>query len=86
MTLFDHITQIVTSQRFQSHTDTNAFLANNETTEYNLDAINTIPISLIVADNDEVCTTAQAADLAPKLKTLVNDKYVTVVGDHEYFY
>ena len=51
-----------------------------------MDAINTIPISLIVADNDEVCTTAQAADLAPKLKTLVNDKYVTVVGDHEYFY
>ena len=49
-----------------------------------MERISTIPISLIVADGDEVCPPDEAATLATKLKTL--DENVSVVGDHEFFY
>ena len=49
-----------------------------------MEGISTVPISLIVANGDEVCLPAQAETLGTRLSTL--DDYVDVVGDHEYFY
>ena len=80
--LSSHISQNVSAQRFQPYIDD--FSTSQESELYDLESISTIPISLIVADGDEVCFPAQAETLGGKLKTL--DDYVDVVGDHEYFY
>ena len=80
--LSSHISQVVSAQRFQPYIDD--FSTTQVSEQYDLESISTIPISLIVADGDEVCLPAQAETLGGRLKTL--DDYVDVVGDHEYFY
>lgn len=51
---------------------------------YDLESIVSVPISLVVGENDSTCPASDAADLAARLSTLQNN--LTIVGgDHMTF-
>ena len=49
-----------------------------------MEDIRTIPISLIVAANDNICPAGDAADLAKRLHTLHNN--VIIEGENHYYF
>lgn len=80
----DHWLQGMETQRFQPYVEDWAYPDTHEATEYDLSAIQSMPISLFVGENDETCTSERADLLASELQTLQNH-YVFVEQDHGYF-
>lgn len=81
--IWDHNNQISTSGRFQSYVSD--WSDTQQVGElYDLEAITSVPITLIIGENDLTCPASDAADLAARLSTLQNN--LTIVGgDHMTF-
>ena len=78
----DHWMQTMLTRRFQPFVED--WPDNLEVTEYDLTAIQSMPISLFVAQADELCTAARADWLAERLSTLQNHYEFSGIG-HDYF-
>jgi len=75
-TIDEHIEQIVTANRFQ-HLSLDWESA-QQTAEYDLEGISTIPVSMIASLDDTVCPMEQTDALAARLSTL--SKYTKIAG------
>ena len=82
--LEDHMNQIATIKRFQPYVSDWTADTQQEGALYDLEGIDSVPISLIVGENDQICPASTATDLAARLSTLQN--HITLLGaDHETF-
>ena len=80
-----HWAQAVATQRWQQFVEDWDYPDNWSAPEYEASNIKTVPISLIVADEDEVCTPRRAEMLAQELQTL--QSHIVIEGwNHDSFY
>lgn len=81
--LWDHANQISVSGLYQSYVSD--WSDTQQVGElYDLESIVSVPISLVVGENDSTCPASDAADFAERLSTLQNN--LTIVGgDHMTF-
>ena len=81
-----HWAQAVATQRWQQFVEDWDYPDNWSAPEYEPSNIKTVPISLIVSENDDICTSKRAAWLAEQLQTLQSHVFIEGWNHYQYSY